>query len=221
MASQDSRRPDGGKPSDEALAQASLCGDREAFELLVGRYLRPAMALAWQYTGRLEDAEDVVQDSFHRAVRALPEYDSARPFHSWFYAIVRNVGRTFGSKSRRRSALAPTTAIEEEPRAAPVADPVSRVELSRALAQLAPMQQASFRLCDVEGFTSGEAAKMLGITEGTVRTHLHRARAGMRRAVADSPRSASRARRAGKAQGRRGQPIGPDQAAACAKSKGD
>ena len=80
--------------SDEELARAARRGDAPAFDALVRRYLRPALALAWQYSHRLEDAEDVVQEAFHRAVRALAGYDDRRPFSAWFYTIVRNVARS-------------------------------------------------------------------------------------------------------------------------------
>ena len=71
--------------TDEELARAAKRGDAAAYDALARRYLRPAMALAWQYTRRVEDAEDIVQDAFHRAVRALADYDDRRPFSAWFY----------------------------------------------------------------------------------------------------------------------------------------
>ena len=169
--------------TDEELARAAKRGDAVAYDVLVRRYLRPAMALAWQYTRRVEDAEDVVQDTFHRAVRALADYDDRRPFSAWFYAIVRNVARTAISKDGRRAALAPLTLLENEPPAPSVVDPVVAGDIERAIEALAPMQQACVRLCDIEGFTSVEAGRMLGVGEGTVRTHLHRARTQLRAAM--------------------------------------
>ncbi len=169
--------------TDEELARAAKRGDAAAYDALARRYLRPAMALAWQYTRGVEDAEDVVQDAFHRAVRSLADYDDRRPFSAWFYTIVRNVARTAISKDGRRAALAPLTLVEGEPPAPAVVDPVVAGDVERALETLAPMQQASVRLCDVEGFTSVEAARMLGVSEGTVRTHLHRARRRLRVAI--------------------------------------
>ena len=68
-------------------------------------------------------------------------------------------------------------------------DPVLAGDLARAIDQLAPMQQACVRLCELEGFTSVEAASMLGISEATVRTHVYRARRRLRDAV-DPPREA-------------------------------
>ena len=168
--------------TDEELAKAAKRGDAGAFDALARRYLRPAMALAWQYTGGLEDAEDIVQEAFHRAVRGLGGYDDHRPFSAWFYAIVRNVARTAISKNGRRALLAPLTLLDDPPARAPE-DPVLVEDIGRALQDLAPMQQACVRLCNVEGFTSIEAARMLGINEGTVRTHLHRARGRLRAAM--------------------------------------
>jgi len=172
--------------SDEQLAKAAKRGDADAYDRLVRRYLRPAMALAWQYSRSIEDAEDVVQEAFHRVVCALGSYDDDRPFSAWFYAIVRNVARTSISKDGRRAALAPLTLLEDEPPAPAASDPAVAGDVERAIEALAPMQQASFRLCEVEGFTSVEAAGMLGVSEGTVRTHLHRARKQLRAVLGDS-----------------------------------
>lgn len=169
-----------GESSDEELARAAQRGDPAAYDRLVRRHLRPAMALAWQFTRDLADAEDVVQDAFHRAVRSLRGYDPGRPFAAWFYAIVRNVARSAIGRDARRAALAPVEALEEARVTGVARDPAVAGDLRRAMAALAPMQQAAFRLCDVEGFTSREAGTMLGVNEGTVRTHLHRARRALR-----------------------------------------
>jgi RNA polymerase sigma-70 factor (ECF subfamily) len=165
---------------DEELARAAKRGDAVAFDVLVRRYLRPSLALACQYTKRLEDAEDVVQEAFHRAVRHLGRFDERRSFSAWFYAIVRNVARSASSRAGRRAAAAPITTLEDDPPAPSSHDPLLAGEIERAVAELSPMQQACLRLCDIEGFSSVEAARMLGVGEGTVRTHLHRARKHLR-----------------------------------------
>jgi RNA polymerase sigma-70 factor (ECF subfamily) len=170
--------------TDEELAREAGRGDVEAFDLLVRRYLRPATALAWQFVRSLEDAEDVVQAAFHRTVRALGSYDASRPFGAWFYAIVRNVARTAIREDARRAALAPLSLPDDEPAAPVVEDPVIAGDVERALETLPPMQQTCVRLCDMEGFTSVEAARMLGVGDVTVRTHLYRARRQLRAAMA-------------------------------------
>lgn len=169
--------------TDEELAREAKRGDAVAYDALARRYLRPAMALAWQYTRGVEDAEDVVQEAFHRVVRALADYDDARPFGAWFYAIVRNVARSAIARDGRRAALAPLTILDGEPPAPTAADPVLATDLEHAIEALAPMQQACVRLCRLEGFTSAEAGRMLGISESSVRTHLRRARNHLRVAI--------------------------------------
>lgn len=171
-------------PTDEELARAAKQGDAGAYDALVRRYLRPAMALAWQYTRGVEDAEDVVQETFHRVVRALGDYDDRRPFSAWFYTILRNNARTAIGKDLRRSALAPVSALEDDPPAPIPVDPAVVADVQRAIETLAPMQQACLRLCEIEGFTSVEAARMLDISDATIRTHLQRARERLRTIIA-------------------------------------
>ncbi len=178
--------------TDEQLARAAQGGDADAFDRLARRYLRRGMALAWQSTRSVADAEDAVQEAFHRAVRALPDYDAARPFEPWFFTILRNVVRSMQSKRRRRAALVPTDSLADERLAETAAEPACRdaattTALEGAIDALAPMQQTCLRLCEIEGFTSAEAGHMLGIAEGTVRTHLYRGRDGIKRALQVAP----------------------------------
>lgn len=79
--------------SDSELVVRAWRGEGEAFGTLVRRYLRPALAVAWEFAPSRDDAEDLVQDAFHRALRALPSFDAGRPFRPWFFTIVRNLGR--------------------------------------------------------------------------------------------------------------------------------
>lgn len=171
---------DASQPSDEELARAAKRGDAVSFDVLLRRYLRPSLALACQYAARLEDAEDIVQETFHRAVRHLGGFDDRRSFRAWFYTILRNTARSANSRSGRRAASVTITSLQEDPPAASSYDPLLADEIERTFEDLSPMQQACLRLCDVEGFSSVEAARMLGVSEGTVRTHLHRARKQLR-----------------------------------------
>ena len=181
-----SERPE---PTDEELARSAKRGNRADYDTLVRRHLRPAMALAWQYTRNVADAEDVVQDAFHKMVRALPRYDETRPFRPWFYTIVRNAARSAVEKDGRREALAPTDALEDELPDREASDPVLASDIESALETLAPMQRACLQLCDVEGFSSSEAGVMLGVDGGTIRTHLHRARRRLRAVLEPGRRS--------------------------------
>lgn len=170
--------------TDRELVIRTRGGNSAAFGTLVGRYLRPALAIAWEYVPALDDAEDLAQDAFHRALRNLRRFDEMRPFGPWLFAIVRNLGRNEASRKTRWASVP----VPEELRSG--SDPLRDVEgaeiverIERGLEALPPMQRSCFRLCQVEGFDSAEVAEMLGIRSATVRTHVHRARAALQKTL--------------------------------------
>jgi RNA polymerase sigma-70 factor (ECF subfamily) len=149
---------------------------------LVRRYLRPALAVAWEFAPTRDDAEDLVQDAFLRALQALPGFDESKPFRPWFFTILRNVGRNAAARQARWASVAvpdelPTDAANPEELAHQAA---VRESIRHGLDVLPPMQRTCFRLCDIEGFDGNEVAEMLGISAATIRTHRHRARATLR-----------------------------------------
>ena len=169
----------------DRLAVRAQDGDRQAFEALVHRLVRPALAAAWEFVPTREDAEDIVQDTFARTWRELARYDAARPFGPWFFTILRNVARNASRWDRRWTMISLTDeVIADEPRATnDETDALDRLDVDRihaALAELSPMQRACFRLTGIEGFASAEAAAMLGISDATVRVHAHRAKRALR-----------------------------------------
>jgi len=171
-----------GRVTDRELVRRVRRGDHRAFDELVRRYLRPALAVAWEFTDSIDDAEDVVQDAFLRALRGLNGYDDTRPFRPWFFQIVRNVGRNAAAwRDRWRSE--PLAETLPAPESSPLSE-IERWEVRQRIEEgaelLSPMQLSCFRLCDVEGFGAGEVAEMLGLSESTVRVHLFRARHALR-----------------------------------------
>ncbi|NIT67400.1 MAG: sigma-70 family RNA polymerase sigma factor [Gemmatimonadetes bacterium] len=173
--------------SDGELVVWARRGDGEAFGALVRRYLRPALAVAWEFAPSRDGAEDLVQDAFHRALRALPSFDESRPFRPWFFTILRNLGRNAAEREARWSTGPVSEGLradgadpEEEAHRADVRD-----RIRRGLDLLPPMQRACFRLCDMEGFDGVEVAEMLDLSAATVRVHRHRARAALRDALRD------------------------------------
>lgn len=167
--------------TDRDLIRRVRRGEPAAFDDLVRRYLRPALAVAWEFSDSLDDAEDVVQDAFHRALGALDRFDEARPFSPWFFTIVRNVGR---NAVARRSRWASEPVTDALPANQSVLSEIERWEIRQrvddAMELLTPMQQSCFRLCDLEEFSAPEVGEMLGINESTVRVHVFRARRTLR-----------------------------------------
>src|ERR1700688_3681753 len=79
-----------GRDSDGALVPAAKCGDTHAFEQLVLRYKRRVFAMAQRITNNREDAEDVVQDSFHKVFLHLGKFQEKAQFSTWLTRIAMN-----------------------------------------------------------------------------------------------------------------------------------
>ncbi len=174
-----------GELSERDVIRGAQAGDERMYRELVSRYVRPALAVAWEFTDALDEAEDLVQDAFHRAVDALDRFDADRPFAPWFFTILRNVARNAaGERALRLHAALDEGAYDEGPSPDEHVEYLelqARVDLQ--LESLPDMQRACFRLCVLEGFSSTKVAAALGVSDATVRTHVYRARQAMRKAI--------------------------------------
>ena len=184
-----------GRFSDEEewIGQARA-GDQAAFRKLVERHSARAIGLARRMLGSDADAEEVAQDSFVRAWRALPRFRGDSSFSTWLHRIVvrRALDRSATLKVRR----AVETGLEEahEPTEAP-APGVSRehaMRLDRLLELLTGVQRAAVVLDYYEDRSVEQVARAMGIPVGTVKTHLHRARALMRAGWVEEKRGSAR-----------------------------
>lgn len=165
-----------------AIVLAAQQGSGEAFGWLVRRHQERAYAVARGIVLTHEDAEDVVQEAFLHAWRALDRFRPEQPFGAWLHRIVANAAL---DNTRRRK----VRAAEElhDVHAGPSRDPAVhrdlRERLAAALATLPARQRAVLVLHDLEGYKHGEIGELLGIPEGTARSDLFHARGAMRRAL--------------------------------------
>lgn len=171
---------------DAELAVLAQAGNREAFGELVRRYAGQARRVARAVLRDPQDADDAVQDAFLSALRNLGRYDATRPFGPWLLRIVSNAAldRLRRERVRATEAIAPEVAARD---AAPdrLADRAALSDALRAaLATLPERQRVAVVLFDVEGYSHGEIAEILGIPEGTVRSHVFHARRTLRAALA-------------------------------------
>ena len=174
--------------SDADLARRVQCGDAAALEALVRRYVRAIHAVAASYLAAPEDVDDAAQEAFLRALRAIESYDPRPPFAPWLYQIARNVARNHvAAASRWRTEVVPRTLESDAP---PPDTSLERAEIrarvNAAMASLPDQQRMAFHLADVEGYSSEEVARIMGLSAGTVRSHVHRARKSLRAALARS-----------------------------------
>lgn len=170
---------------DTELVERVRAGDVAAYDLLVTRHMKRAYSVAYRLLGQREDAEDLVQDAFMVALEKIDTFKAGRSFAPWFYRILVNRGlNSRKSRSlRRMDALPPE--ISDSSRS-PLRD-TERAELRERLTEvlrtLPPRQKSVVELFELEGFTSLEIAEVLGLSDGTVRWHLHQARAKLREAL--------------------------------------
>jgi RNA polymerase sigma-70 factor (ECF subfamily) len=126
-----------------------------------------------------QDAEDVTQETFLRALRAILGFDPSRPIRPWLLEIAANRCRTALAHRGRRPRLDPVSAAHEhaDPRSRP-SDPDDLAgELSKAVNRLRPEYRAVFLLYHEQNLSYDEIARSLERPVGTVKTWLHRARA--------------------------------------------
>lgn len=170
---------------DTELVERVRRGDVEAFDLIVTRHMKRAYSVAYRLLGQREDAEDLVQDAFMAALEKIDTFQSGRSFAPWFYRILVNRGlNSRKSRSLRRMEVLP--AEISDTRRSPLKDTEQaelRARLTEVLAMLPPRQKSIVELFELEGFSSLEIAEVLGLSDGTVRWHLHQARAKLREAL--------------------------------------
>ncbi|MEX2048542.1 MAG: sigma-70 family RNA polymerase sigma factor [Gemmatimonadota bacterium] len=173
--------------SDEALARRVQGGDRQALELLVRRYVRPVHAVVASFLSDPSQVEDAAQDAFVRALGAMDRYDPRRPFAPWLYQIARNVARNqIAAQTLRRTEPLTADAEAREPAPDLMAERAEmRARVETELGHLPEQRRTAFRLVDVEGMVAEEAGRIMGISPGTVRAHVHHARRQLRDALAE------------------------------------
>jgi RNA polymerase sigma-70 factor, ECF subfamily len=170
---------------DAALVERVRGGDVDAYDELVRRHVQRAHAVAYRLLGNREDAEDLVQDAFIQALDRIDSFDSTRAFAPWFFRVLTNRGLNMRqSRALRTVSEIPddTASSDESPERSAEREEL-RSRLREAVATLPQRQQLIVQLFEIDGWTSAEIARALGISDGTVRWHVHEARRALREAL--------------------------------------
>ncbi len=164
---------------DPALVEALRARDPQAQRLFIERFQGVVFGLCYRMLNHRQDAEDVAQETFIRALKGMAGFDAARPIRPWLLEIAANRCRTALLRRSRRPALALAEPADElaDPRGGP-ADPDDLAgELERALSELRPDYRLVFVLFHEQNLSYDEIAQAVRRPVGTVKTWLHRARA--------------------------------------------
>lgn len=177
--------------SDERLFIRYVEGDGEAFRILMDRYAVRLLYFCRGFVESEEEAEDLVQETFLRAIRAAPTYRATSRFSTWIYTIARNLGLDRAKTNRNRAALwkSRQERIVESTTGTPPEAPdevisgVFRSALKEALDVLTPLEAETIQLTFFAEWTTGQIAELQRCSRTTVRTRRFQALEKIRRVM--------------------------------------
>lgn len=170
------------REDDRQAIAACQQGEREAFDRLVERYQRDVYRICYRYVNNHQDANDMAQDVFLKAYRAIGRFRGDSSFSTWLYRIAVNTCLNFRAARRL-----PQDELSEEiaDRGASAAERLHEAERSaavrRAVSRLPEKQRATLILKIYQDLTHEEVAGILGSTVGTVKANLFHALANLRK----------------------------------------
>ena len=175
------RRPD----PDLDLVERAREGDTRAFDALVEKYTPKLYGLVYHMTSNREDTNDILQDVFAKAYRARKRFRGKSSFYTWIYSIATNMTLNFLKKRNRRRTMSLDDVdlgiendrdfIEMTSKSDPVREAnISELQqrLNMAMQKLSVDHRTVVTMFDIQAMPHAEIAKILGISEGTVRSRL-------------------------------------------------
>jgi len=179
----------GDREADQALVERVQAGDKQAFGLLVAKYQRKLMRLVMRLVRDAAEAEDVVQEAFIKAYRALPAFRGESAFYTWLYRIGVNTAKNWLIAQGRR---APTSTEVDSEEAESYedgellrdVDTPERLLMSKQIAEtvnaamtmLPEELRTAITLREIDGLSYEEIAQVMDCPIGTVRSRIFRAR---------------------------------------------
>lgn len=173
------------EPKDEELVASTQSGDVDAFDILVGRYSPRLYGLVYHMTSNHEDTSDLLQEIFSKAFRSIRGFQGKSAFYTWMHTIAVHMTLNFLKKRGKRYLTSlddVDSGIHNDPAfidATTSDDPLKQTTLSElqeklneAMQKLSHNHRAVVTMFDIQGMAHAEIAKILRISEGTVRSRL-------------------------------------------------
>ncbi len=175
----------------ELVARAQE-GSEEAFTELIDRYHERIYRVAVRIVHDVDDAQEVVQEVFVRAVQHIGRFDFRASFYTWLVSITRNAAFDALRGTQRRGRFKQTEDGLDRYSADGVGDPVeasqeseTAVKVRKALLRLKPRDRTLIVLREYEGLQYEEIARVMGCSVGTIESGLHRARKRLKTILGD------------------------------------
>jgi RNA polymerase sigma-70 factor, ECF subfamily len=175
----------------DALIQRCLAGDQAAWEQIVRQHWRKVFNIAYKFTGKHDEAEDLTQDVFVKIFKSLDTFDRRANFQTWLVSVSRNlcIDHYRSVRKERETIDRDVDAGELSPVAVTIS-PVAALEhrdrvalLKKALNQLPPALRSAVLLRDIQELSYQEIADQLHLPEGTVKSRINRGRTELARQI--------------------------------------
>jgi RNA polymerase sigma factor (sigma-70 family) len=167
------------------LIQGCINNERRMQEELYRRFAPKMYAVCLRYAGNAEEAEDILQEGFIKIFKKISSFRSEGSFEGWIRRIFVN---TSIEHFRRKIYLQPISEQEEnslEGKSLSILDKLAERDIIQLIQQLSPGYRTVFNMYVVEGYTHKEIGEMLGISEGTSKSQLSRAKVILQDLVKD------------------------------------
>jgi RNA polymerase sigma-70 factor (ECF subfamily) len=175
------------RPPEQELLERARAGDDDAYAELLRAHQQVAFRTAWLICGRASEAEDVTQEAFIKAWRALPRFRAGAPFRPWLLTIVANEARSRGRRAQRQlrlgAQLVAHARLSGDAVPSPEAALITRedvAEITKAMAALNDRDRQIVSLRYLLDLSEEEIAGVLAVRRGTVKSRLSRALARLR-----------------------------------------
>lgn len=170
-------------PSENDLIQGCIDGDRQMQELLYKRYASKMYGVCLRYVANADDANDILQEGFIKVFKNLDKFRREGSFEGWVRRIFVN---TAIEQFRKKIKLYNVDEVQEntlEDKELSALDLLATKDILNIVNELSPGYKAVFNLHVIEGFSHKEIADVLGITEGTSKSQLARAKGVLKKIV--------------------------------------
>jgi RNA polymerase sigma-70 factor, ECF subfamily len=175
----------------DALIQRCLAGDQVAWEQIVRQHWRKVFNIAYKFTGKHDEAEDLTQDVFLKIFKSLDTFDRRANFQTWLVSVSRNLCIDhYRSVRKERETIDRAVDPGELAPVAPTTSPHTALEqrdrvalLRKAMDHLPPTLRSAVLLRDIQELSYQEIADRLSLPEGTVKSRINRGRTELARQI--------------------------------------
>lgn len=170
-------------PSETDLIQGCINGDRQMQQLLYNKFSSKMYGVCLRYAGNEDDANDLLQEGFIKIFKNLSKFRSEGSFEGWIRRIFVN---TSIEHYRKKVKLYNVTEVQEdiiEDNELDALDLLAAKDIIKIVNELSPGYKAVFNMHVIEGYSHKEIAEILGITEGTSKSQLARAKSVLKKLV--------------------------------------